>query len=171
VGERLAVIEDFLSSTSTESPDPVYPVTRKIIESGKNHSAVDAYRAYYRLKALQKITGKVWRDVDFMITPTCGTAYTIQQVLDDPVRTNSNLGFYTNFLNLLDLCAIAVPAGIRNSNGVPFGVTIVAQPCTEKLLCDVGARFHMRTTSCTDHKQNVVVPESEAKASNDECRS
>lgn len=73
--------------------------------------------------------------------PTTGTTYTIAEVEADPVRLNSNLGFYTNFVNLLDLAAIAVPAGFR-SNGLPFGVSLISPARTDHALLSVADRLH-----------------------------
>ncbi|MGC2166176.1 MAG: allophanate hydrolase, partial [Gallionella sp.] len=59
------------------------------------------------------------------VTPTAGTIYRIDEMLADPIRLNANLGYYTNFMNLLDCAAVAVPAGFQD-NGLPFGITLVA---------------------------------------------
>src|SRR6202011_2564166 len=93
---------------------------------GKNPTAVDAFRAQYRLRELQRAAEECWSVMDVLVTPTAGTIYRIDAVNAEPVRLNSNLGYYTNFVNLLDLAAVAVPAGFR-SDGVPFGVTLVGR--------------------------------------------
>jgi allophanate hydrolase len=83
----------------------------------------------------------IWDDVDFILTPTAGTIYTIDAVNADPVRLNSNLGYYTNFMNLLDYAAVAVPAGWRDS-GLPFGVTLFAPAFHDAALMHYAARLH-----------------------------
>lgn len=137
VAERYAAIRAFLELR----PESLYPVTRQIISSAKRFSAVDVYSAQYRLKSLQRQTAKVWGDVDVLLTPTAGTIYTIAEVEADPIRTNSNLGYYTNFMNLLDLSATAVPSGFQR-NGLPFGVTLAAPAFKDRQLLRLGGRLH-----------------------------
>lgn len=121
VAERYAAIQDFFEN----KPDAVFPVTKKIIGGATKFSAVDTYNAQYKLKMLQRNAEAVWHDIDIMITPTAGTIYKITEVNAEPVTCNSNLGYYTNFMNLLDLSATAVPTGFQ-ANGLPFGITICA---------------------------------------------
>jgi allophanate hydrolase len=121
VAERYAAIQDFFEN----KPDAVFPVTKIIIGGATKFSAVDAYNAQYKLKVLQRKSEAVWHDIDIMITPTAGTIYKIAEVNAEPVTCNSNLGYYTNFMNLLDLSATAVPTGFQ-ANGLPFGITICA---------------------------------------------
>lgn len=122
VAERYAAIREFFEA----KPEAVFPVTRQIIVGATRFSAADTFAALYKLKAMQRKAAVVWQDVDVILTPTAGTIYTIAQVNADPVRCNSNLGYYTNFMNLLDLSAIAVPTGFQ-SDGLPFGITLCAQ--------------------------------------------
>jgi len=121
VAERYAAIQDFFET----KPDAIFPVTKKIIGGATKFSAVDTYNAQYKLKALQRKAAAVWSDVDLIVTPTAGTIYKIDEVNAEPVTCNSNLGYYTNFMNLLDLSATAVPTGFQ-ANGLPFGITICA---------------------------------------------
>jgi allophanate hydrolase len=122
VAERYCAVGDFLE----QHPQSVYPVTRQIISGGKEPAAADAFRAQYRLMELRRAAEHAWSTVDVLITPTAGTIYRIDAVNADPVRLNSNLGYYTNFVNLLNLAAVAVPAGFRN-DGLPFGISIVGR--------------------------------------------
>ena len=133
VAERLAAVEDFLK----RQPDAFWPVTRKIIEGAHNYAAVDAFKAAYRLETLRKATSGVWQDIDVMLLPTAGTIYTKAQLDADPVTLNTNLGFYTNFVNLLDLCGIALPAGFLPS-GLPWGVTFLAPAWSDRALARLG---------------------------------
>ena len=121
VAERSAVLADFLAS----HPGSVLPVTRSIIEAGARFGAVDAFRAQYELQRLRRRIDALWRDVDAVVTPTAGTIYTLAAVESDPVALNTNLGRYTLSANLLDLCALALPAGFR-ADGLPFGITLLA---------------------------------------------
>jgi allophanate hydrolase len=88
---------------------------------------------------LQRKAEKVWNDIDIMVTPTAGTIYTIAQVNADPVKCNSNLGYYTNFMNLLDLSATAVPTGFQ-LDGMPFGITICAPAFKDMQLLTLAAK-------------------------------
>ena len=112
VAERYVALREFLE----KSPDSFHPVTRAIVENGTNYDAADVYAATYRLADLARRAEGVWDGIDAMLLPTSGSMYTVAEVEADPIRLNSNLGYYTNFVNLLDLAAIAVPAGFA-ANG------------------------------------------------------
>ncbi len=142
VAERFAAIEEFLAA----HPKALHPVTASIIGTGSQATAVAAFRAQYRLKALQRATAPVWQQADALMVPSAGTIYRIADVLANPVTLNSNLGRYTNFVNLLDLAAIAVPAGFR-SDGLPFGVTLIGPAGTDRALVSIGARLHAASSS------------------------
>ena len=129
VAERYAAIKDFFELRSDQMITPV----REIIEGARRYSAADAYKGAYELRRLKRETDRVWTKVDCLLTPTAGTIYTIQAMQQDPVRLNSNLGYYTNFVNLLDYAAVAVPAGFQ-TDGLPFGITLVAQAHRDALL-------------------------------------
>ncbi len=136
VAERTAAIEELISTR----PELLYPVTREIIEGGFKGTAVEAFKAQYRLKEYQRMTEGLWDGVDTLVTPTAGTHYRIDEVAGDPVGTNSNLGTYTNYMNLLDLCAIAVPAG-RTPAGMPFGMTLSAPAFHDLKLMDLAEEW------------------------------
>ncbi len=123
VAERYAAIREFFDA----QPQASLPVIQTIIGGAKRWSAADAYAYGYRLKEAKRRCDAVWGMVDVILTPTAGTIYTIADMLADPIRLNSNLGYYTNFMNLLDYAATAVPAGFR-ADGLPLGVTVFA-PC------------------------------------------
>lgn len=137
LAERYQSVRDFLDN----HPEEVLPVIREIILKGKEYSAVDAFAVLHRLKAMQRLSQEVWRDIDLLVTPTVGTIYTIAEMQDDPIKLNSNLGYYTNFMNLLDLAATAVPAGFQR-NGLPFGVTLIAPPHQDGPLLHLASRLH-----------------------------
>ncbi|MEM7144785.1 MAG: allophanate hydrolase [Verrucomicrobiota bacterium] len=136
VAERYAAIEDILN----EKPEILHSVTRGIIEGGGDARAVDAFRAAYRLQELKRVADEVWEAVDFVMTPTTGTVYTVAEVEAESVKLNSNLGYYTNFMNLLDYSALACPAGVMES-GMPFGATLFAPAFHDGRLLDMAARF------------------------------
>ncbi len=136
VAERYAAIQDFIAA----QPEALHPVTKKIIEGAKKFNAVDTFQAFYTLKTLQREAEKVWDLVDVMLTPTAGTIYTIAEVNADPVQTNTNLGYYTNYMNLLDLSALAIPAGFQE-NGLPFGVTLFAPAFADDALLELAKKY------------------------------
>ena len=141
VAERYAAIKEFFETR----PDAIFPVTKQIIGGATKFSAADTYVSQYKLKALQRKAEAVWGNLDIIVTPTAGTIYTIDEVNADPVRCNSNLGYYTNFMNLLDLSAIAVPTGFLK-NGMPFGITICAPAFKDKQLLSLAAKVQKHSS-------------------------
>jgi allophanate hydrolase len=139
VAERLAALKTFYNAHA----DAFLPVTRKIIGGAARYTAVDVFEAFYRLEALKAQAAAEWAKMDLMLVPTTGTIYTLGQVEADPVTLNSNLGYYTNFVNLMDLCAVALPCAFRTS-GVPFGITLIAPALSDGLLCALGAEYQNR---------------------------
>jgi len=137
VAERLAALKDFLQ----EHPDAMEPTVGSIISGASRYSAVEAFDAYYALGALRRETASIWERADFLVLPTAPTQYTIAQVQQAPVELNSNLGYYTNSVNLLDLAAIAIPAGFK-ANGLPFGVSLIGKTFTDDGLLQVADRLH-----------------------------
>ena len=141
VAERYVAIKDFIDA----QPEAVFPPVRTIIEGGKAKTAADAFAASYRLKAIKRVCDAMWQDVDCLLTPTAGTIYRIADMQADPIRLNSNLGHYTNFMNLLDYAAVAVPAGFQASGdaqGLPWGVTLAAPAFKDVPLLRLADRFH-----------------------------
>jgi allophanate hydrolase len=137
VAERLAAIREFVEAHA----DQMNPVVREIISGAKRYTAVETFAAEYKLRELRRASETEWRRMDIMLLPTTGTIYTHEAVAADPIRLNTNLGYYTNFVNLLDLAAIAVPAGIR-PNGLPFGVSLIGPAFSDEALLAVADRFH-----------------------------
>ncbi len=139
VAERHAALKDFL----TLHAPALHPVTRTVLSGVDRYSAVDAFEGLYRLRRLEQETRAAWREMDALLVPTAGTIFSIEQVLADPLALNAKLGHYTNFVNLLDLCALALPAGFR-ADGLPFGITLIAPPLHDTWLCALGAAYHQR---------------------------
>jgi len=137
IAERYAAVGAFVE----QHPEAVHPVTRAIIEGGRKPSAAEAFGGLYRIEAIKRATAPVWRANDFLLLPTAGTIYPVDAIERDPITLNSNLGYYTNFVNLLDLAAIAVPAGVQ-ANKLPFGVTLVAPAWHEARLAGWAEAFH-----------------------------
>lgn len=137
IAERYCGIKEFAETQS----DVMLEVTRGIILSGAKPSAIDAFEGFYRLSEFKRLSEGIMASVDFIVTPTAGTIYTRDEVRDNPLELNTNLGYYTNFMNLLDLCACAVPSGFT-ANGLPFGVTLAAPVWSEHSLLSIGSRMH-----------------------------
>ena len=136
VAERFVEFGDFLDA----HPDGVLPVVRTIIESGRGYTAADVFRAQYRLAELKALVAKVFQDVDVLVVPSIGTTFTVPEVLADPIRTNTVLGHYTHFGNLLDLCAVALPAG-RTADGRPHSVTVLGPALADDTVLAVADRL------------------------------
>lgn len=136
VAERYAAIETFIE----DSAESLHPVTRQIIAGGAEPRAAEAFKSQYRLAELRRQTEPVWETIDLVVTPTAGRHYRIDEVEADPVGKNSDLGYYTNFMNLLDFAALAVPAGFR-ADGLPFGVTLFAPAFADRDLLALGDRL------------------------------
>ncbi|MCA1689940.1 MAG: allophanate hydrolase, partial [Actinobacteria bacterium] len=129
LAERTAAVGEFVA----RHPEEVDPVVGPIIAAGARPSAVDAFRGAYRLAELRRATAPDWDAVEAILLPTAPTIYTHAEVAADPVGCNAVLGTYTNFVNLMDLCAVAVPAG-RREDGLPFGVSLIAPRDADELL-------------------------------------
>lgn len=137
VAERWAAVGGFVE----EHPGEVFPVTRKILEASKGWDAAATFRAQYRLQGLARETGKVWREVDVMLLPTTPRIHTVAEVLVEPYQTNATLGRYTNFMNLLDLAAVAVPAGEARGGRARWGVTLAAPAGWDGVLLELAGSF------------------------------
>lgn len=137
VAERLVAVEGLLRS----NPAAIHEVVRGIMLGGVEKSALDAFRAFYKLADLTRAAEPVWEAVDALLLPTAGTTFKIRDMLADPVRLNSRLGAYTNFVNLMDLAAIAVPAGFR-ADGIPFGVSLIGPALSDGRLAAIGEALH-----------------------------
>ncbi|HLH30046.1 MAG TPA: amidase family protein, partial [Terriglobia bacterium] len=136
VAERFAAVGEFLQMHS----EGVNETVKNIILGGMKYTAADAYKNAYRLEALKHRAAAEWAKTDVLLLPTAGTIYRREAVLADPVRLNSNLGFYTNFVNLMDLAAIAAPAGFRR-DGLPFGVSFIGPAFSDEALMQLAGRY------------------------------
>lgn len=140
VAERWAAVRKF----HAQHAGGILPVTRRIIEGGAHPLAVDAFESLYKLADLKRAAEETWSHIDVLVLPTTATIYTRAQIEAEPIALNSRLGHYTNFANLLDTAAVAVPAGFR-PDGVPFGVTLFGPAWSDAMLASLGAAFQRHT--------------------------
>jgi allophanate hydrolase len=135
--ERLAATEEFL----TRHESQMEPSVRTIIAGARKLTAVDAFRGQYRLAAARRGADAEWEKMDALLLPTAPLQETVEAVMADPIARNTRLGCYTNFVNLLDNCAIAIPAGFK-ANGLAFGVTLIAPAFADQTLAVVAGQLH-----------------------------
>lgn len=129
VAERAAALEAVLAADSGD----LDPVVREVVAGGLAMRAVDLFNGIYRLAELRRAADLLWETIDLIVLPTTGTTYRVAEMRAAPIALNSNLGAYTNFVNLLDMAAIAVPAGTRH-NQTGFGITLIGPAGTDRAL-------------------------------------
>ncbi|WP_024643975.1 allophanate hydrolase [Pseudomonas syringae] len=136
VAERRAAIGRFFDTNVTD----IHPVVRGIVQSAASFDAVDTFNARYRLAELTRAAQQLLADVDVLVVPTAPCMPTIDAVLEKPIELNSQLGYYTNFVNLMNLCAIAVP-GLRRADGLPAGITLIGPAGADQRLAEMAAAW------------------------------
>jgi allophanate hydrolase len=136
VAERTATIGAVLAADPTD----LDPVVREVVAAGLGMGAVDLFNGIYRLAELRRVADTLWEALDMIVLPTTGTTYRVAEMRAAPIVLNSNLGAYTNFVNLLDMAAIAVPAGARQ-NGTGFGITLIGPAGTDRALLSASQNY------------------------------
>jgi allophanate hydrolase len=136
VAERTVAVEDLLHA----NPGAIHPVVRAIVQGGVGVTGVDAFKGLYALADHARAAEAMWAAADLLLLPTTPTIYRVREVLAEPFALNANLGLYTNFVNLLDMSAIAVPAGFR-ANATGFGVTLMGPAWADRALFDLARRY------------------------------
>jgi allophanate hydrolase len=134
VAERYAATKPLIE----DNPEAFHPVTLQIIGGAKGLTAVSAFEATYRLAELKRQTAPILETVDILCVPTVPRMYTVAELEADPIALNSNLGSYTNFVNLLDMSAIAVPSGQRG-DGLPSSLTLIGRAGADGYLAGIAA--------------------------------
>jgi allophanate hydrolase len=129
IAERTAALAPLLR----DDPAAIHPVVREIVAGGRKFSAVDVFDGIYRLADLARAADAIWDEVDLILAPTAPTSYRVAEMLAAPIALNAHLGAYTNFVNLLDMAALALPAGAYAS-GVGFGVTLIGPAGSDRAL-------------------------------------
>lgn len=164
VAERYSVAGELMSAT----PDAVLPVIRDVLAKAPGATAVELFRAQYRLQALKAACDAVIDSLDFVLTPTYPRPVTLAELEEDPIGPNSLLGYYTNFMNLLDYAAVATPTGFMK-NGLPWSVTVFGRAFTDQYL--LGVADMLQTASgieCVGG--NRLEPSARRVAANDRIR-
>lgn len=136
VAERTAAVEDLLR----DKPGAIHPTVRAIVQGGLAVTGVETFKGLYALEAYRRAAEPIWDAVDVMLLPTAPTIYRLKELLAEPIALNANLGLYTNFVNLLDMSALAVPAGFRDS-GTGFGVTLIGPAFADRALLALAERY------------------------------
>ncbi|MCC2978312.1 allophanate hydrolase [Sphingomonas sp. PL-96] len=136
LAERTAALGPLLDS----DPAAIDPVVREIVAAGQGIRAVELFHGEYRRKALERQATAMWESIDLLALPTAPCVYRIAEMRQEPIRLNSALGTYTNFVNLLDMSALALPAGCR-SNGTGFGITLIGPAHADRALLAAGEAY------------------------------
>jgi allophanate hydrolase len=139
LAERYVSIEGFLKEHANE----VHPITRAVIEGGTRYSAAELFKAQHRLRTLRELCMKVFEQAEVLVVPTVPTIPTLADVKADSITWSRRLGYYTNFANLLQLAALAVPSGFTPT-GLPGGITLLAPAGSERRLCELGVAWQRR---------------------------
>jgi len=144
IAERFAAIGRFLADNRRQ----VDPIVRRVVMTARDHSAVDAFAALHRRADLRLQARAVWESADVLLLPTAPTIFTAAEIADEPIVHNAQLGTYTNFVNLLDLCAVAVPGGARD-DGLPFGVSLIGPAGADRALLKLAADWRAEQAAPT----------------------
>ncbi len=155
VAERLAAVKDFLATNAADFD----PTVLSIIEGAKAYDAVAAFEGRYKLEALRQKTGRQWEKADILMLPTSPTTYTVEDMMADPIVKNGHFGRYTNFVNLLDCAAIAVPAGFDANGHLPAGVTLIGPAFSDDALAPFADAMHRTSNAGMGKDRLAVIPE------------
>lgn len=148
VAERYVALEDMM----VNAPESLHPTTHKIVSGAEKLTAADAFKGFYRLQELKRIADELVASVDMMAVPTFPTFYTLEDLENDPIGPNSRFGTYTNFVNLMDMCGIAVPTGWREDKR-PAHITLLAPAGMDAKIASLASALHQRaqtTLGATD---------------------
>ncbi|WP_313055224.1 allophanate hydrolase, partial [Pseudomonas lopnurensis] len=165
VAERYSVAGELIE----QQPDAVLPVIKAVLEKAPGTTAVQLFRAQYRLQQLKAICDRIMAEVDCVLTPAYPRPVTLDELHAEPVKCNSDLGYYTNFMNMLDYAAVAVPAGVMD-NGLPWGVTLFGRVFTDQYLLSLADALQRRTALPLIGGNAFVTPAPTTPARNDRAR-
>lgn len=152
-----------------QQPDAVLPVIKAVLEKAPGISAVDTFRAQYRLQALKARCDSILTDLDCILTPAYPRPVTLDELHAEPVKRNSDLGYYSNFMNMLDYAAVAVPAGFM-ANGLPWGVTLFGRAFTDQYLLGLADALQRQHGLLLSGERTLESPAPATLARNDRAR-
>lgn len=144
VSERYWATKDFLA-TNPPAED-LDPTVLSIIKTGEKHTAASAFEFEYKRQAILHKIEPLLNEIDIIVVPTAPLTPTIEQVQNEPIKVNACQGTYTNFVNLADMSALAVPAGFR-ADGVPFGITFLSKKFNDYALLEFASRYLKQLTA------------------------
>ncbi|EMG45228.1 Multifunctional urea amidolyase, partial [Candida maltosa Xu316] len=157
VAERYVACKDFLATNPPEKD--LDPTVTKIIKGGEHYTAATAFEFEYKRQKILKKINKLLDGIDAIIVPTAPLNPTIEQVTNEPIKINSYQGTYTNFVNLADMSALAIPAGFR-SDGLPFGITLLSHKFNDYALLELASRYlktkPLRTTGNSNKQVSTI---------------
>lgn len=165
VAERYSVTGELIE----QQPDAVLPVIKAVLEKAPGTTAVQLFQAQYRLQQLKAICDRIMAEIDCVLTPAYPRPVTLDELHAEPVKRNSDLGYYTNFMNMLDYAAVAVPAGTMQ-NGLPWGVTLFGRVFTDQYLLSLADALQRRTGTALIGGQSITSPAPQNPARNDRAR-
>ncbi len=165
VAERYSVAGELIE----RQPDAVLPVIKAVLEKAPGTTAVQLFRAQYRLQQLKAICDRIMAEVDCVLTPAYPRPVTLAELHAEPVKRNSDLGWYTNFMNMLDYAAVAVPAGVMD-NGLPWGVTLFGRVFTDQYLLSLADALQRQTALKLIGSNALDTPAPRNPARNDRAR-
>ncbi|MFC3608234.1 allophanate hydrolase [Stutzerimonas tarimensis] len=165
VAERYSVAGELIE----QNPEAVLPVIRAVLEKAPGTTAVGLFRAQYRLQQLKAICDRIMAEVDCVLTPAYPRPVTLDELHAEPVKRNSDLGYYTNFMNMLDYAAVALPAGVMG-NGLPWGVTLFGRVFTDQYLLSLADALQRQTQLPLVGGNAINTPAPKNPARNDKAR-
>ena len=165
IAERCASLADFVDGNR----DALLDVTRIVLDTSGGHDAASAFAALHRLARLRRVVEQQLASLAAVVVPTAPRPFTIAEMLADPIRLNNQLGYYSYFANLLDLCAISVPSGVL-ACGVPMGVTLLAPAWSDERLAAIARRLEAVHVE-REHPQVMVMPEGRSSGNGVQVRS
>ncbi|WP_278378731.1 allophanate hydrolase [Stutzerimonas kunmingensis] len=165
VAERYSVAGELIE----QQPDAVLPVIKAVLEKAPGTTAVQLFEAQYRLQQLKAICDRIMAEVDCVLTPAYPRPVTLAELHAEPVKRNSDLGYYTNFMNMLDYAAVAVPAGVME-NELPWGVTLFGRVFTDQYLLSLADALQRRTGLALVGSNAITTPAPQNPARNDRTR-
>jgi allophanate hydrolase len=132
-GPWLAERAEAIGRWGNTHPEALLPLLREILAPARSISATEVFRGLHEMQSLRRLAEPLWAMMDLLYLPTTPTIFTHAQIEREPLKLNGVLGRYTNFVNLMDLCAVSLPAGFR-TDGLPFGITLIAPAFSESVL-------------------------------------